>query len=211
MATGVELELCAMVVVRRPHRTDDGEVVHALANVRPPVADLDPAPAPLRVSHLERVNLRLDLVLARDELAQVLLQEGRVDDLLVRRLVERLAGVLVQCRLGVEALDVARPADHEQPDDVLGLRREVRLAVGQVPRWRRRATPSRWSIAPSASPVKPMPRSARNARRGNRRQLGSMIEAPECIHPDGSLDRESRRVQARIGRMGWPWSMSSRL
>src|SRR6476620_7685092 len=32
------------------------------------------------------------------------------------------------------------------------------------------AYPSRWSIAASARPVKPMPRSARNARRGKRRQ-----------------------------------------
>src|SRR5687768_6194012 len=36
-----------------------------------------------------------------------------------------------------------------------------------------RAIPSRWSIAPRTSPVKPMPRSARNARRGKRWQLQS--------------------------------------
>ena len=38
---GVELELGAVVVVGRPHRADDGDVVDAVAHVRPPVADLD--------------------------------------------------------------------------------------------------------------------------------------------------------------------------
>ena len=37
---GVELQLCAVVVVGRPHRADDGQVVDALAHMRPPVADL---------------------------------------------------------------------------------------------------------------------------------------------------------------------------
>src|SRR5687768_11708611 len=37
------------------------------------------------------------------------------------------------------------------------------------------AHPSRCNIAPRASPVKPIPRSARNARRGNRRQLQSLV------------------------------------
>src|SRR3954451_13120941 len=36
-----------------------------------------------------------------------------------------------------------------------------------------RATPSRCNRLASTRPVKPMPRSARNARRGKRRQLGS--------------------------------------
>ena len=43
----------------------------------------------------------------------------------------RLAGVAVQLRLGVEALDVADAAAEEDPDDRLRLRREVRLAVGR--------------------------------------------------------------------------------
>ena len=40
---GVELQLGAVVVVGRPHRTDHGDVVDAGADVRPPVADLDAA------------------------------------------------------------------------------------------------------------------------------------------------------------------------
>ena len=40
---------------------------------------------------------------------------------------QRLAVVLVEQRLGVEGVDLRRPAVHEQVDDVLGLGREVRL------------------------------------------------------------------------------------
>ncbi len=57
------------------------------------------------------------------------------------RIRARLAVVLVQVRLGVERVDVRRPAVHEQEDDALGPRREVRrlgrqrvAIVGQ--RWR---------------------------------------------------------------------------
>jgi hypothetical protein len=44
--------------------------------------------------------------------------------------VDGLAGVLIQLRFGVEALDVADAAAQEYPDDGLGLGREVRFAVG---------------------------------------------------------------------------------
>ena len=79
------------------------------------------------------------------------------------RLVDRLAGVLRQLGLGVEALEVADAAAHHQPDDPLGPRREMGLAVGRAPaaNGSARTMPSRWSIAPSARPTKPMPVSAR--------------------------------------------------
>ena len=44
-----------------------------------------------------------------------------------------LPAYFVERRLGVEAFDVAGAADHEQPDDALGLAGEVRLAVGRPP------------------------------------------------------------------------------
>ena len=53
---GVELELGAVVVVGRPHRADDGDVVDAVAEVRPPVADLDAALAALAKADLERIE-----------------------------------------------------------------------------------------------------------------------------------------------------------
>src|SRR5262249_3716843 len=54
--------------------------------------------------------------------------------LLERRLVNGLAGVLVQGRLGIERLQVADTAQHEEPDDALRLRLEMRLPVGRLPR-----------------------------------------------------------------------------
>ena len=54
---------------------------------------------------------------------------------------QRLAGVLGERRLGVERVDVRRPAVHEQVDDVLGLGREVRRAAAAAD-WRSRR-PSR--------------------------------------------------------------------
>ena len=46
--------LRAVVVVGRPHRADDGDVVDAVADVRPPVADLDAALAVLLEADLQR-------------------------------------------------------------------------------------------------------------------------------------------------------------
>src|SRR5689334_1257890 len=65
-----------------------------------------------------------------------------------------------------------------------------------------RAMPSRFSMAPSARPVKPMPRSARNARRGKRRQLGSgRLEFIGEASPDRNevvvVDQHEHQVFAR--------------
>ena len=65
----------------------------------------------------------------------------RLRPLAFTKLGHALAGVFVQRRLGVERVDVRRPAVHEQEDEVLGPRREVRrlgrervAVIGQ--RWR---------------------------------------------------------------------------
>ena len=57
IAAGVELKLGAVVVVVRPHRADDREVVDAAADVRPPVADFDAALAALAEADLQRIDL----------------------------------------------------------------------------------------------------------------------------------------------------------
>ena len=49
------------------------------------------------------------------------------------RLGDRLACVSIQGGLGIEALEMAGAADHEQPDDVLGPRGEMRPPVGRLP------------------------------------------------------------------------------
>src|SRR5262249_11778204 len=46
---------------------------------------------------------------------------------------EGLAGVLVQLGLGIEAFHLAGAADHEQPDDALGLGDMMRVAVRRQP------------------------------------------------------------------------------
>ena len=132
---GVKLRLGAVVVVSGVHGADEGNIVHALAEVRPPIADLDPALAALAEANLQRVE------------RVALLAVGIVDDddarqfeffgilsVLEGRLGDGLAGELGEHRLGIEALHMTDAAVHEQPDDVLRLRREVGVAVGRRPR-----------------------------------------------------------------------------
>src|SRR5688572_30055287 len=53
----------------------------------------------------------------------------------VRRFAERHAAVLVESRLGIKGFDVAGATLHKQPNDTLGLRSKVRLAIGRNPRF----------------------------------------------------------------------------
>ena len=76
VAAGVELELGAVVVVGGPHRADDGDVVDAVAQVGPPVADLDPALAALPEADLHRVDLGMDLCSAGDDSRRFFLRWG---------------------------------------------------------------------------------------------------------------------------------------
>ena len=75
----------------------------------------------------------MDLVLAGNDFAQVLFDERRVERILIRRLDDFLSTVLIDVRLGIKGFQVADATKHEQPDDVLGFRREVRLAIGWSP------------------------------------------------------------------------------
>ena len=58
---GVKLQLGAVVVVGRPHRADDREVVDASADVRPPVADLDAGLTSLAIADLQRIERLADV------------------------------------------------------------------------------------------------------------------------------------------------------
>ena len=176
---GVELRLRAVVVVGGVHRADHGDVVDAAADVRQPVADLDAALAVFLEADLERIELvpllAVGIVDDRDPGQLELLGVLHV---LERRLADGLAGVLGEHRLGVEGLQVADAAVHEQPDDALGLRREVRLAVGRRP-FAVGAYPSRWSMAARASDENPSAELDRNARRYI---AASMDRERECIY-----------------------------
>ena len=79
MATRVELQLGAVVVVRGPHGPHHGDVIDAVAHVWPPVADLQSAVSAPTMSHLHREDLRMDLVQSGHQLTEVLLEVGRVE------------------------------------------------------------------------------------------------------------------------------------
>ena len=161
---GVELELRAVIVVGGPHRADDGQVVGAVAEVRPPVADLEAALAALLKADLHAEQLVADVAVVRRSARRsrrFFLTNGESSTSLVRRFGDRLAGVFVELRLGIEALHVAHAADHEDPDHALGLGSKCRQTAGHSRDARAARSPS--SMSPSARPVKPMPTSARNA------------------------------------------------
>ena len=128
MPAGVPGELRAVVVVDGPQRADDGEVVGARADVLPPVADLQAALAVLLVAGVAAPMSTLRLPCDGLTPTTSLSFSGSRTSLYGVSSID-LAGVLVQLRLDVEALDVADAAAEEDPDDRLGLGREVRPAV----------------------------------------------------------------------------------
>ena len=165
VAPGVELRLCSVIAVGRPHRTDDRQLVDVLRDMRKPVADLDAALPVLVKADLQRIE-RVPLIAVgvgnHQSLERQFLRILRVGE---RRFGDRLAAVLGEHRLRVEALHVADAAVHEQPDHALRFGSEMRLAVGRRP-----VSITAVAIALQHGrehrPVKPMPRSARNVRRG---------------------------------------------
>jgi hypothetical protein len=114
VAAGVELRLGAVVVVGGVHRADDRQVIDALAQAGEPVADLGAALAVLLEADLQRVEAVTLLavgVVDNDDAGQF--QLFGVLCVLEWRLGDGLAGVLVECGLGVEGFQVADAAVHE--------------------------------------------------------------------------------------------------
>ena len=134
VAARVDLVLGEVVVVRRPHVAHEREVVRARREVRPPVGHLHAALAARREAHLHRIDTRIHVPhvdLLRGHGAEALVVLVRRERVRQRRLVERQPRVFGQRRLGVKRLDVAITAAEKNPDDRLGLRCEVRPAVGR--------------------------------------------------------------------------------
>ena len=130
----VELHLRAVVVVRRPHGADHGNIIHAVPEVREPVADLDAAAAAGLEADLERINLvSLLAVGVVDHHHPNTFEFVRIVDALERRLRECLALVPIECWLRIETFHVAQPAAEEDPDDTPGLRGEVGQASRRTP------------------------------------------------------------------------------
>lgn len=186
MTAGVELRLRAVVAVGGPQRAHECQAVSVRGDVGKPVADFHAALPVLAEAHLKRKE-RVALVAVGVGHHQAF--EGQFLRILhrgERSLGDGLARVLREHGLRVEALHVADPAVHEEPDHALGLGGEVWAAVGGVHRVPVLALASRWKSAPSARPVKPMPRSARKALRGRVDQPGPMA-SNECEAPtDGA-------------------------
>jgi len=106
----------AVVDALADHRLDEAEVVDPIANVREEVADLVAA-----------LSAGAELPLGLHQRARRVLvveRERALDG-------QRIAVVLEQIRLVVERVDGRRAAVHEEEDDVLGARREVRLDGGE--------------------------------------------------------------------------------
>jgi hypothetical protein len=138
MPPRMELKLSAVIAVFGPHRADDRQIIDAIADVRPPVAHFNPAGAALLIADLQRQNLRAHEAVVRIKGDDPLVgQIRRSQDVFVGRLGNRLAGEFVQLRLGIKTLQMARPADHKQPDHALGPRRKMRHTRGRTPRLRR--------------------------------------------------------------------------
>ncbi len=114
MPAGMELKLGAVVIVGRPHRADHGDVVNAVADVGPPIADGNAGLTTLAVADLERIHLLADVAIGivRHDDANVAGQ-GIGQGVAVRGLGDGPAVQTVQLRLGIEAFHVAGAADHE--------------------------------------------------------------------------------------------------
>jgi hypothetical protein len=133
VAAGVELQDGAVIVVGGPGRADERDLVHHLTHMREPVAHQGAGLRARAVPALHRVKRQLDLVLAGHERLQVLFHKRILERVLIRRFGKLLSRVLIQGRFGIERLDVADAAEHEEPDDPLGLGLEVWLAIGRRP------------------------------------------------------------------------------
>ena len=61
IAARVKLQLRAVIDVICPHRPHNRQIIDAIADVRPPIADFDSALAAFAVTNLQRIQLRQNL------------------------------------------------------------------------------------------------------------------------------------------------------
>ena len=58
VSSGMELQLCGVIVVCRPHRANDCEVISTASNMRPPVTDMHAGLSAALKADLQWVQLR---------------------------------------------------------------------------------------------------------------------------------------------------------
>ena len=151
---GVELQLGAVVVVGGPHRADDGEVVDAAAEVRPPVADLQPALPALLEADLQGIELVANVAVGvvRHDDPQVLADElGESSTSLCGVSPIFLPAYLLSAGLGSKLSRWLMPPTRKIQMTFLALgRRWGRPSGGAQPRSRRPGTmPSRAALRPA--------------------------------------------------------------
>ena len=127
MPPGVPGELSPVIVVHRPEGADHGQVISARADVRPPVADFQATVSVFLVAGAEGHQNFAAAVGGISR--QNVLQSFRVEGIFIRSVFNAFAGILVQGRLGVEALNMADAAAQKDPDDRFGFGRKMRLAI----------------------------------------------------------------------------------
>ena len=132
LATGVKLQLRAMIVVGGPGRANECDIVGALGQVRPPVADFDAALPTLALADLQRQQSLHELPLFHRGVDMVL-NVRRVQHSSIRCLADGLSAIFAKSGLGVKTFHVTDTAQHEDPDDALGFRSEVRFAIRAGP------------------------------------------------------------------------------
>ena len=159
---------------------DEADVVHALRDVREQRRDVAPALAVF----LELPGTPQQRRIALRELA---------DDRAVA-LGQRLAVELLERRLRVERVDLARPADHEQEDDRLRLRREVRRLRRE--RIDALAAASARDGSSDASAIEPKPCAART--RTSRRVTADLIcDGSRDINELVSIEQRQTEIRQR--------------
>ena len=118
----MELGLRSVVRVGRPHRANDRKLIDLRSDMREPVADLDTALAVFLESNLERIQsiALVSVPIGHNEALDS--KFLRVLGFCKGRFCDRLSRILREHRFWVEALHVADPSVHEEPDHALGFR-----------------------------------------------------------------------------------------
>ena len=192
----VELRLGAMVAVGGPQRPHHRQPINLAGGVWEPVAHLDATLPPFLETDLQGVQ-RVPLIAisighyqALDRQPLGVLHVGE------RGLGDGLPRVLGEHRLGVEALHVAHPAIHEQPDHAAGLG----TGVGPACHFQRRGGAAvRRGIALAQS------------RQGNARQAPQPRPARHRRKGDGTTIHDSpRSTGERTGTREWVFDVGTR-
>jgi len=126
VATGMKLNLRAMIVIRGPHGTQHRDVIRTAPHMRKPMTEFK---ARLTIGFepgLKRVKFvaLLSVGIVDDHHANPF-EQFRILHPFEGRFSDGFTGVSVELRFGVEAFHVTHPATHKQPDHVLGFGRQV--------------------------------------------------------------------------------------